>query len=110
LMTTPVTQADHVAAVTAGHAWPDFPAADLPRIPAGFEFAWSAMFPMFTASDLRLGIVVEYLEPAQRWAPDEPRFTLYDTGEEGDCATDLLKTDNWNAVLASIDRRRATPC
>lgn len=105
-MSTPVTQADHIAALNAHHAWPDYPAEDLPLIPPGFEFDWSGMFPLFSSDELGLGIVVEYLDPARRFATDQPRFNLFQNGEEGDCPTDLLWTDNWNAVLAHIDARR----
>lgn len=90
--------------------WPDYPLDQLPPLPADFGFYWSAMYPMFSAPDLRLGVIVEYPDHARREDPDLPRFILYADGpEDGDLPTDLLQTDNWNAVLGHIDRFRKNP-
>lgn len=87
--------------------WPTYPLADLPAIPDDFQFYWSAMYPMFHAPALGLGVIVEYVNPAERENPEEPRFCLFADGPEpGDTPTDLIVTDNWNAILARIDVAR----
>jgi len=88
--------------------FPDFPAADLPAIPPGFEdTSWhNDTCPSFTSDEAGLTIWVDYLAPASReYEGAYPRFgvTAQDHGVE--TSGPSLMTDSWEEVLAFIDAR-----
>lgn len=103
------THARHFADMTdpAGfQTWPDFPADDLPTIPANFDFHPSAFCPWFRADALGLAINIEYADPAKRDDLNGTRFFAYQIDPYGDPVTggDDLSTDEWADVLAFILR------
>ena len=105
-----LTQADHIAALTDRRqpwTWPDYPVEALPVIPDGFAYEPGVLYPVFEAPELGLGVIVEYPDPAKREEPDEPRFTLYTIGDDGAFRSDIISSDNWNAILAHIDKAGA---
>ena len=103
------TQGAAVAAVLAD-PWHGrgYPVRSLPRIPDGFEAGYSWMCPVFENEALDLGIGIDYPDPADREMEELSRFTLYrlSAAREGvEC--DLFHGDNWNALLAALDRHKA---
>ena len=101
------SQADHVAAL-ANSCWcADYPASDLPEIPAGFTFVDSWMAPLFEDDARGLGIVVEYLDPSQREDETGKRFTVYRMMPEGETPVDLFESDEWAQIIGFIETRAA---
>lgn len=120
--TVEVQAADHNAAVRAGShhphmlcvqscvliedaykvAFPDFPAADLPAIPAGFEdISWrNDACPHFHNEALDLAIWCDYADAEQREMPDTNRFLL--TTGEGEL---IVASDSWDDILTAINAR-----
>lgn len=88
--------------------FPDFAAADMPAIPAGFEdISWSNdACPSFLNKEIRRVFYVDYLDPAQREYPESLRFGMYECDEEGARVNQgrEVESDDWNAILAEIDR------
>lgn len=90
--------------MTYATEFPDFPAADLPAIPAIWSDAsWhndACPFFLITGS---LGVWIDYADPAMSdLGPDRgPRFALVamEDGQHGD-SDSILATDDWDALLA----------
>jgi hypothetical protein len=96
--------------VTFQTEFPDFPAADMPAIPAGFEdSSWhNDVCPTIQSSALRLSIFLDYADPAQReFGADTNRFLVLELDADG-CYTGeqpLVATDDWSEVLSFIAKR-----
>lgn len=86
--------------------FPDYPAADMPAIPAGFEdSSWhDDACPCFINEGAGLIIWVDFANPSDREFPDQKRFylNLYDQGP-GD---EILATDDWSEVIAAVERQK----
>lgn len=84
--------------------FPDFPAADMPVIPAGFkDVSWhNDICPRFVSDALGLEIWVDYADPAHREFPRLHRFSVCHDGGDND-----LVTNDWQAVLAFVEEKRA---
>ncbi|BCJ90012.1 hypothetical protein IZ6_07470 [Terrihabitans soli] len=101
-----------IAAVTAQRAFrtefPDFPEADLPELPPGFtDESWrNDTCPSFHNAAARLTLYCDYADPASRDHPEVPRYSLYETDEDG-CltGTEIVSTDDWTIILAKIEAR-----
>lgn len=88
--------------------FPDFPPADLPAIPQGFEDnSWhNDSCPNFTNAELGLRIWVDYADKAQREHPDASRFVLEPSDNE-DTITDPICTDDWAVIIEAVEEERA---
>ncbi|BBZ93049.1 hypothetical protein BRDID11004_60530 [Bradyrhizobium diazoefficiens] len=88
--------------------FPDFPAADMPALPQGFEDnSWhNDSCPNFTSAELGLRIWIDYADKAQREHPDASRFVL-EPAENEDTITDPIITDDWAVILAAVEEERA---
>jgi len=87
-------------------AFPDFPVADMPNIPAGFEdISWHLDdMPSFESASLGLPLFVDFADKAKREWPDGTRFILVsNAGRHG-----ALLTDDWAEVVDLIGRLAAT--
>lgn len=89
--------------------FPDFPAADMPAIPAGFEdVSWhNDACPCIARADMC--IFIDYVNVDLReHGGDYPRFNVQPMRDgieiTGDCG---LQTDDWAEVLAYIAKRDA---
>lgn len=96
--------------------FPDFPEADMPAIPQGFEdTSWrNEGCPHFMNAKAGLEIWVDYADPTKSELPEHraegsvKRFALYrvnvdDEGVYLDDAREILaEADDWNEVLAAI--------
>lgn len=80
-------------------AFPDYPTADLPPIPAHWrDSSWhNDACPSFTVAGLQ--VFIDYADPAKREHPGEPRFCV--TTEDAD---NVLATDIWDEVVLAVGR------
>jgi hypothetical protein len=94
--------------------FPDFPAADMPAIPAGFvDTSWhNDVCPSFTSDSAGLIIWIDYLDPANReFGAKYHRFDIM----QQDCGVERggesLMTDDWaeveRFVAAQIEAKQA---
>ncbi|SIO50051.1 hypothetical protein SAMN05443247_06618 [Bradyrhizobium erythrophlei] len=88
--------------------FPDFPAADMPAIPQGFEDnSWhNDSCPNFTSAELGLRIWIDFADPEQREISEGCRFTLEPSDNE-DTITEPISTDDWAVILEAIEEERA---
>jgi hypothetical protein len=88
--------------------FPDFPAADMPAIPAGWEDAsWhNNSAPSFIAPG-GFNVWIDYLDPANREFDGGKRFLVNKLDADGCFTNDDpdLETDDWSEVLAFIAER-----
>jgi hypothetical protein len=92
-------------------SFPDYPPADMPSIPFGFDdLSWqNAACPSF--GDRRRGLLlfIDYADPARReFEGDIKRFTVVSCDKDGgrnDDAFPPFDSDDWLAVLRFIDQR-----
>jgi len=89
--------------------FPDFAAADMPQIPAGWQdISWhNDSCPGFSATPQALAgtgvsIWVDYADASRREVPESPRFTVYMTDAEGNQIADF-STDDWAELLAQAE-------
>lgn len=84
--------------------FPDFPTADMPVIPAGFEDgSWhNDACPCFINERAGLIIWVDYVDPSKREFPDTRRFYLngYDQGP----GLEIASSDDWADILTAVAR------
>lgn len=88
----------------------DYPVADLPEMPEGFEdTSWhNDSAPSIESRALGLRVWIDYLNPSARELEDGERFTVQAIDAEGETLNedDLLSTDEWADVLALIATRK----
>jgi hypothetical protein len=88
--------------------FPDFPPADMPAVPAGFEdTSWhNNVCPSFYDDELGLLIWVDYADLAKREMPRySARFTIMRQADPDDNPREILGTDDWNEILTAIKIR-----
>lgn len=95
--------------MTFREEFPDFPAAEMPAMPDGFDdSSWkNDACPSIKNETLGLLVFVDYVDASLREHPETPRFVVLKLDAEGcleDCES-LLVTDDWSAVLALIDAK-----
>jgi hypothetical protein len=78
--------------------FPDFPAADLPAIPAGWQdHSWhNDACPRFHVGEL--AVFIDYLNPHYSENEFAPRFSVQHIE---DCV-ELFASDDWNDVLSFV--------
>jgi hypothetical protein len=85
--------------------FPDFPAEDMPEIPAGFEdVSWhNDSCPSFLDETRGMILFVDFAEAEKKEFPETSRFNvnIWDGGNTG---TSLIESDDWAAVLAFIEQ------
>lgn len=88
--------------------FPDFPEADMPAIPEGFEDnSWhNDSCPNFTSEALGLRIWIDFADPEQREIREGCRFIL-EPSDNLDTTTDPVCTDDWAAILEAVEEERA---
>jgi hypothetical protein len=88
--------------------FPDFPPADLPAIPQGFEDnSWhNDSCPNFISAELGLRIWIDFADSKQRDIMEGSRFTLEPSDNE-DNITDAICSDEWPVILEAIEEERA---
>lgn len=89
-------------------AFPDFPAADFPDLPAGFtdsSFVNDAC-PSIKNETLGLLIFIDWADPTER-EYEGGRFIVYAMDADGIIADSktLISTDDWSAVITLIAER-----
>jgi hypothetical protein len=91
--------------------FPDYPVADMPLIPAGFEdSSWhNNSAPSFENRALGLSIWIDFLDPTMRDIEGGERFLVHDIDSEGAFTNDdaILSTDSWDDVLALVAERQS---
>lgn len=89
--------------------FPDFPEADLPAIPADFvDTSWhNNACPSFTSDEAELTVWIDYSDVSMREHGAGHRFQLEPQRDGVEIAGDGFSSDDWSAVLAFIDNRRA---
>lgn len=85
--------------------FPDFPATDMPTIPAKWEdISWhNDSCPSFECKEHGFRLWVEYADEAKRDFKGGKRFSLYPLNEEGEQGESLLDTDDWAEMLALMN-------
>jgi hypothetical protein len=90
--------------------FPEFPEADWPAMPEGFEDnSWhNDVCPSIINAPLRVAVFIDCADPKAR-ETDGGRFIAYtlDDGEMPICDDFTLITDDWDEVLTFIARTRA---
>jgi len=89
--------------------FPDFDPETMPHIPDGFEDVsfHNDICPHFVSDPLELEIWVDYLDKDKREFPDWPRFRVSPQRAGTEIEGESLETDNWEEVVAFVDRVRA---
>lgn len=89
--------------------FPDFPAADMPSLPATFtDVSWhNDTCPCIASDVLRMQIFIDYSEVAKREFPTTSRFSVMEQSGGVEIGCGLLDTDDWSEVLALIAARSA---
>ncbi len=86
--------------------FPDYPAADMPTLPPGFEdTSWhNNSAPSIENREQRVSIWMDYADESLREFPGGKRFTVNLTEEDGAHLNDEgdLHSDDWNEVLAFL--------
>lgn len=87
-------------------AFPDFPVADMPVIPATFaDTSWhNDCAPCFTSEALKLILWVQYANPTEREFGGS-RYILCTTDTPVGKSDEIIATDDWQAVLDAIAAR-----
>jgi hypothetical protein len=89
--------------------FPDFPAADLPAIPAGFnDTSWhNNSAPSFENRAVGLSIWIDYADVSLREFEGGKRFIVHPIDAEGAFTSDdaILETDDWSEVQAFVAAR-----
>jgi hypothetical protein len=91
-------------------AFPDYPAADLPAIPAGFVDVSDRndVCPSFYNAALSLVIWCDYADHYKRdMGTESPRYSLNSTDECGAFESDIWAGDDWSELLAVLAAAQA---
>lgn len=88
--------------------FPDFPPADMPAMPQGFEDnSWhNDSCPNFISEELGLRIWIDYTEKEKREHDGGTRFALEPSDNEDDI-TDPIISDDWQVILDAVEEERA---
>ena len=83
--------------------FPDFPAADMPAIPAGWtDQSWhNDACPSFNTGS-GMVVFIDFADPTLKEFEDTKRFTVHSDPEKADSNDVLFETDDWAEVLAFI--------
>ncbi len=90
--------------------FPDFPAADFPALPPGFEdSSWgNDICPCMTSKTAQICIFIDYADVILReLGADSDRFVVMPLDADG-CHTGeqpMLATDDWSEVLTFLAKR-----
>jgi hypothetical protein len=89
--------------------FPDFPADDMPAIPASFvDVSWhNDASPCFVSDTLGLELWVDYADPAKREYPGFPRYRVYQQRAGVEHSGPFIETDSWDDALMFIAARGA---
>ena len=92
--------------------FPDFPAADMPTIPAGFEdTSWrNDTCPSFRDDELGVVIVIDYADREKREVRSSSRFTILRQADPADTPRTILDTEEWSEILTAIKIRATEYC
>lgn len=87
--------------------FPDFPADEMPEVPASFDdVSWhNDACPSFVSDALGLQIFIDYKDPNQREFPETERFSVQSQDHGVEVSGPSLATDDWSEVLAFIAAR-----
>lgn len=91
--------------------FPDFPAADMPTIPAGFEdVSWhNNMCPSFASDAFGLEIWIDFANPAKReYEGEYPRFSVSQQRNGVEYSGPSIQADSWDEILAFVESCRKT--
>jgi len=85
-------------------AFPDYPVASLPALPAGFvDSSWhNDACPSMTPTDESLVVFVDYPDEAERELSGVKRFSVQTLIDDTAGPHELINTDDWAEVLATI--------
>ena len=92
--------------------FPDFPAADLPPVPVGWQDnSWhNDTCPKYSPVDqsLSLDVYIDYIDPAKSERGEgQPRFSMQYWGDETNECIELFACDEWVFVTDFIDELNA---
>lgn len=92
--------------------FPDFPAADMPAIPQGFDdTSWhNNACPNFASDELQLEIWIDYLDSAKREHQGYPRFSASQQRAGIEHSGPSIATDDWAEMLRFIEEQRQRLC
>lgn len=92
--------------------FPDYPVTDMPAMPAHGNFvdtSWhNNACPSITSDDLGLHIWIDFVDKSLREFQDGPRFIVTRQDNEFETIDTVLETEEWNEVLAVIERERTS--
>jgi|LakMenE01Jun11ns_1017448.scaffolds.fasta_scaffold9235343_2 hypothetical protein len=89
--------------------FPDFPEADMPALPEGWEdISWrNDACPNFVNYKLGVALFVDFAEPEKREIPEYPRFLAYPVYEDGTPASDqpaIAESEDFDTVMKIISK------
>jgi hypothetical protein len=86
--------------------FPDFPEADVPTLPEGFEdVSWhNEAMPHFVNEARGWSLWIDYSDTTKREYQDYKRFQLYRMNDVGDSVESLIESDSWADVLQFISK------
>ena len=91
--------------------FPDYPLADMPAVPAGFEdTSWhNDTCPSFRDDELGVVIFVDYADPEKRELHGK-RFLIARQPDPADTLQEIISTDDWAEILTAIKIRANEYC
>lgn len=89
--------------------FPDFPATDVPNLPAEYDFvdtSWhNDACPSFTSDKLGLTLFIDFADASQREHPEAPRYSLQAQEAGVEVGGGSVDTDDLAVVLAALRKR-----
>lgn len=84
--------------------FPEYPAADMPVLPEGFEdISWGQdACPCIHSDSLNLQVWIDFTNPDDREFQGAKRFIVVDVK----AGADAIETDDWNDVMAFIAKHK----
>jgi hypothetical protein len=96
--------------VSCQKEFPDFPAADMPAMPAHGDFvdtSWhNDACPSIASDALGLRVWIDFADRSVREIEDGPRFIVARQDDGVVTGEAILETDDWDEVLAVIEQER----
>lgn len=87
--------------------FPDYPAADMPTLPEGFEDTSWRNDAMPSYSNPHFQIWIDYVDPALReFEGKYPRFNVSPMRDGIEITGDSIQTDSWDEVLEFLEEQR----